>query len=87
MKSTLTIRNLPPEVAKAIRQRAVKNKTSLNRAVLGLLEESIPARAGGGKKHIYHDLDALAGSWCSEEAAEFERALDGQRDVDEEIWK
>lgn len=87
MKSTLTIRNLPPDVAKVIRQRATKNKTSLNRAVLGILEELVPARAEGGKRHIYHDLDSLAGSWCAEEAAEFEKALGGQREVDEEMWK
>lgn len=87
MSSTLTIRNLPPAVAKAIRQRALKNKASLNRTVLEILEELSPSRTKGQKKHAYHDLDSLAGSWCAEEAAEFDKGLAGQREVDGEMWK
>ena len=40
----ITLRNLPPEVARTVQLRAKQKKTSLNKAVIGLLEESAGAR-------------------------------------------
>jgi hypothetical protein len=36
---------------------------------------------------LYHDLDHLAGLWATEDAAEFDKALDAQRMIDEKLWK
>jgi len=33
----------------------------------------------------YHDLDHFIGTW--EEDPEFDRALEDQRQIDEELWK
>jgi len=33
----------------------------------------------------YHDLDDLIGTW--EEDPEFDRAIEAQRQIDEELWK
>jgi len=82
----VTLRNLPPELARIIRQRATDKRTSVNKAVIGLLEES----AGIGKKKgrsLHHDLDMLAGSWTKEEAAAFEKSLAKQRAIDLDLWK
>ena len=35
---------------------------------------------------LYHDLDALAGSWTALEASEFDKALAEQRRIDEDLW-
>lgn len=41
----ITLRNLPPEIEKAIEERASRHGESLNKAVIGILKESVtPAR-------------------------------------------
>jgi hypothetical protein len=35
----------------------------------------------------YHDLDALAGTWSEEDAAEFDQATVSFRQIDEELWR
>ena len=83
----ITLRNLPPEVAKAIHHRAKRDKTSVNKAVIGLLEESFGKKPGEKKKIRYHDLDHLAGTWTKEEAEEFEKLIAQQRTIDPALWK
>lgn len=82
----VTLRNLPPKVAQTIRQRARDKRVSVNKAVIGLLEEQVGVE---GKKPApqYHDLDTLAGSWTKAEAAEFDKALAKQRTIDPALWK
>ena len=82
----ITLRNLPPEVSKAIQQRAKRNKTSVNRAVIGLLEESLGKKQQKKDKVRYHDLDHLAGSWTKKEAEEFEKFIAEQRTIDPGLW-
>lgn len=83
----ITLRNLPPGVARTVQRRAKQKKTSVNKAVIELLEES----AGGAAKKTapvrYHDLDHLAGTWTTEEAATFEQLIAEQRPIDPELWK
>lgn len=41
----ITLRNLPPQIEKAIEERAAREGESLNKAVIALLEEAVkPAR-------------------------------------------
>lgn len=82
----LTIRNAPPRVAAAIRQRARAQRVSLNRAVIGLIEEHL-AESDAPTAACFHDLDELAGTWSAEEAREFDRFLGRQRKVDRELWE
>ncbi len=85
MKS-ITLRNLPPDLARKIQQTAQEQRTSANKAVIRLLEEKTGSgRARGRTAH--HDLDALAGSWSKSEAKVFDRALARQRPIDEDLWK
>lgn len=79
----ITLRNIPPEVARAIRKKAASEKTSLNKAVIGLLEVS----TGHGKPEKKRDLSWLAGSWTKEEADAFDRILAAHRQIDPEIWR
>lgn len=41
----------------------------------------------GRKRTVHHDLDALAGAWSKEEAANFEAVLREQRSIDPDVWK
>jgi hypothetical protein len=84
----ITVRNLPAHVAREVRRRAKQDRTSLNGAVLRLLEERLGApSAAGPKKVLYHDLDFLCGTWTKEEADEFDASLTHQRTIDPELWK
>jgi hypothetical protein len=83
----VTLRNLPPELARIIRRKASEKRTSINRAVIGLLEEGVGIQPKRGVKPHYHDLDALAGAWSKEAGAAFEKALRRQRGIDPELWK
>lgn len=84
--NAITVRNLPPAVAKAVKERARKEKLSLNKAIVRLLEEA----TGGGKgkrRVVHHDLDRFFGTWTREEADAFDEALREQRQIDPEMWK
>lgn len=85
--SAITVRNLPPKVAKAIQEKARKERLSLNKAVVRLLEEATGAAPRGPKRLVHHDLDRFFGSWTKEQADTFDKALKEQRQVDPEMWK
>jgi hypothetical protein len=83
----ITVRNLPPELARAIRQKAKQERTSLNRTVISLLEEATGLGRPAKKVVLHHDLDHLFGCWSKEEYEEFNEALREQRQIDPEMWK
>ena len=82
----VTLRNLPPELERTIRQRARDRGWSLNRAVTSVLEESLGVQ-DRTRRARYHDLDELAGSWTKREADEFDRHLAAQRTIDPDAWR
>lgn len=82
----ITVRNLPPELAGAVREKARKERLSLNKAVIRLIEEAL-GMGGRHKQEIHHDLDRFFGVWSREEASAFDQALSDQRRIDPETWK
>jgi hypothetical protein len=84
----ITLRNLPRELEKAVRKEADRKRTSINKAVISLLERNTEAHKRKKRQiKAYDDLDALAGSWTAKEAAEFDKSLVSQRTIDPELWK
>ncbi|PYQ28590.1 MAG: hypothetical protein DMF56_15245 [Acidobacteria bacterium] len=81
----ITLRNIPPEIQKAIRAKAKEQRISINRAVLELLQERVGKPSKPRRKHT--DLTHLAGTWSDAEAEEFDRSLREQRQIDEELWR
>ena len=76
-----TIRNIPPAVDRALRQKASALRQSLNTVLLRALE----AEAGVGQgAREHHDLDRFAGSWVDD--PKVDRALATQRRVDPKDW-
>jgi len=84
--NAITVRNLPPAVARAVKEKARKEKLSLNKAVLRLLEEAT-GNVDRGKGLLHHDLDHLAGTWSEAEYQEFMKSLHEQRRIDPEMWE
>jgi hypothetical protein len=83
----ITLRDVPPELARLIRRKAEQEKSSLNKTVVRMLEECTGLHRKKGGKPLYDDLDALAGVWSQKEAKEFEQALKRQRAIDPDLWK
>lgn len=84
----ITLRNIPGEIARKIEKKAGETHTSMNKAVIELLEENIGVGHSRKKKNpIYHDLDRLAGSWSALEAARFGKGLTEARKIDSELWQ
>ena len=84
----ITLRNLPPDLVKAVRREAGRKRTSINKAVISLLESKADVRKKRKARKVRHqELDALAGSWTKKEATEFDKTLTAQRSIDPELWK
>jgi hypothetical protein len=89
LSRTITIRNLPADLETRIEAMAREEGASLAQTVIRLLMRATglrPPEGRDGKPASHHDLDALAGTWNAEEAAEFERALAAQRSIDPDVW-
>jgi hypothetical protein len=82
----ITLRNLPPAVARAVRERAEADGVSLNKAVGRLLEEAVRT-SRPERTRTHDDLDDLIGTWSDREAREMERFLSEQRKVEPERWR
>lgn len=77
-----TIRNIPDSLDRELRDRAGRNKTSLNDAVIDVIKRGLGVTE---TVHVYNDLDDLAGSWQDDEA--FDRAIADQDSVDVDAWR
>lgn len=74
-----TIRGVPPEVDRILRQKAARRKQSLNQLIL---EELAVATIGGKHRADFSDL---VGQWTPDPA--FDEILAAQRRIDWEKWK
>jgi hypothetical protein len=83
---TITIRNMPPRIERAVRQRARARRISANKAVIGLIEDHLGGSVAESEAE-YHDLDDLAGVWNEREAGSFDASLARQRAIDKDLWK
>ena len=82
----ITVRKLPPGVAKLVKDKARREKLSLNRAIVQLLEQATGVRALP-KTAVHHDLDKFCGTWSRQEADAFDEVLRSQRQVEPDEGK
>lgn len=83
----ITLRKIPPEVARLIEERSARTGLSFNKTVIGLLEEYLGTSAPESRAGMFRDLDELAGAWTDEDASEFDALLAEQRGIDPELWE
>lgn len=77
-----TIRNIPKTLDAMLRDRARKEGKSLNRVVL----EAMARAMGFSSEPVrYRDLSHLARTWV--EDSEFDRAIEDQDRIDEDLWR
>jgi kynureninase len=80
----LTVRNLPPQVAKALDSERRRRRQSLNQTVIDLLGQSLGVGPGARRSN---GLAKLAGGWNEEQAQGFEVSLQPFAEVDAELWR
>lgn len=77
-----TIRDIPPHVDRALRERSAREGKSLNEAAIEALERGLGLE---GQPVRRRDLSGIAGSWVRDR--EVDRALDDQRRIDPDLWR
>ena len=83
----ISLRNIPPKIARLIEARSQETGLSLNKTVIQLLEEALGVSGPAGHPREYRDLDDVVGAWTLDEAREFDEILGQQRCIDPEIWE
>jgi hypothetical protein len=73
-----TIRGIPREVDRALRQKAARQKRSLNQVIV---EELTQAAIGAKRKT---DLSDVTGGWIPDPA--FDKIIASQRQIDRDRW-
>ena len=84
--TTMTIRGLDDLTIKALKEKAKKEGSSINAALVKLLQEELGIKK---KKRtvVYNDLDHLAGTWSDKDYKEFLQATADFAKIDENVWK
>jgi hypothetical protein len=78
---TISLRNIPEEVEKAILEMSQREGISFNRATIRLLESRL-------RKPVKNtDFDEFCGTWSKAEADRFDRALRQVRQIDPADWE
>ncbi len=80
----LTVRDVPGDIAKALRSERRRRGKSLNQTVIDLLRQALGL---GWDSQGANGLEKLAGTWTQEELDCFERATAVFEHIDEEEWK
>ena len=79
----LTIRNVSPELGLRLEEEKRLRGRSLNQTVLDVLSQAL----GVDRSRRGNGLAQLAGGWSAAEHEEFERAITGPEQIDEELWR
>ena len=82
----MTIRGLDDLTIKALKEKAKKEGSSVNAALVKLLQEDLGIKK---KKRtvVYNDLDHLAGTWSDKDYKEFLQLTADFAKIDENVWK
>jgi hypothetical protein len=86
MELTINLQDIDAVLAEELRQEAKRHNMSLDAFILQLLYYGLTAWRRKDQLKTYHDLDDLAGTWTTEEAASFEAVMADFETVDESLW-
>ncbi len=81
---TMTIRNIPAELAQALDKERRRRGSSLNRTVLALLRNALGVPNAAVRSNGLRDL---AGTWSEAEYKRFEQAVAPLGEIDEAMWR
>lgn len=85
MSMNFNLRGIASEVMSLLKSKADAEVISINTLILKLIEEGI-GYSFALRRPLYHELDSLAGTWSSKDAAEFNADTSHFEQIDKEIW-
>jgi len=85
--SSLSIRGVDPQLAAVLKEKARKSQKSINQFVLDILRQHVGLVKKKRFTREYDDLDHLFGRWSEEEYAAIQGKIDGERQIDKELWE
>ncbi len=81
---TMTVRNIPDEVALLLKGMAETSATSINTTVVRVLAAGVLPRKG---KRVKSDFSKYCGGWSQKEFDDFEAAVADCERINPEDWK
>lgn len=85
--ANLSIRGVDESVLATLKSMASQQGVSVNALVLRLIDQGVGRVPGKPALRRFDDLDALAGAWSEEEAAEFAANVEGCERIEPELWQ
>jgi len=82
----MTIRGLDDLTINALKEKAKKEGSSVNAALVKLLQEELGIKKKKRTK-VYNDLDHLAGTWSDKDYKDFSQAIIDFEKIDKKLWK
>jgi hypothetical protein len=85
--ATMSVRGVDEKVLVRLKHQAEQEGSSLNSLVIRLLHGDSGSARKPRALQKYNDLDALAGTWNSQQARAFDRNTAPFSEVDPALWK
>lgn len=87
MGEPLTITHLDRTATEWIEQEAQRTGMPIETVARRLIYRGLEVERQQARRQRYHDLDALAGTWSTEEVDEFRHAIADLSHVDPTLWQ
>ena len=84
--STFTIHSPDPEIERRVREKAHKEKRSLNSVLQDLIAKGM-GEGGRGERDRHEKFRKYAGVWSDKDAEDFDGAVEDFEKIDEEEWR
>lgn len=85
--ANISLRGIDDETASRLKEEAKRQRVSVNALILNLIKHGVEAGSRMRRRRVYHDLDALAGTWTAKEASEFLKAIADFEQIEPELWR
>lgn len=82
--TNFNLRGIPAEVMNKLKQEAKKQQISINSMLLNIIQNNI-GYSSQVKRHTYHELDKLAGTWSKKDAKTFAKDAKSFEKIDKDI--
>jgi plasmid stability protein len=86
MSCNIHLRNVDDNTMHRLREEAARYDISMNTLILNLVKNGL-GFTSKRTLNVYHDLDALAGTWSEKKAQTFLKDISDFEQIDKEIWK
>jgi hypothetical protein len=87
MGVSVTVENLDADIVDRLHVEALRRGVDVGVVIKQIIRDGLYFRTAPDSTQTHHDLDALAGTWTTEDAESFLSATANLREVDEDLWK